>query len=420
MKQQVIKKTKGRTRVTTSISSIIPKEWHAEAHRCWLSGNRQEAVQIAVKHINTFGPDKPASLVLQLAYYLFLLNDYQSAVTILEYQFLRTPDHLEIALNLAVCYSRLNRHEEAVGQANAVLAMQPDNVVAWDILANALHGLGRLPEASMAGTRALELKDRASGSPKAGWILLPEGSPRNYARQDGKSDVIAFSLWGNNPRYLRGAIQNILLAPKFFPAWTLRFYIDDSLPSEFVGLMEKLGAKVIVQHGNHTLRERLCWRLQVANDPLVGHFLVRDVDSVFGNREAQAVDAWLASDLWFHVIRDWWTHSDLILAGMWGGVAGVLPSISAMLANYLPKHLETPNIDQWFLRDKVWAYIRQSCLVHDRCFRMPNSTQLPGPEPRGNYHIGQNEFAARYQEQEQFLRPWIEQYPCLGKIPGQD
>lgn len=252
---------------------------------------------------------------------------------------------------------------------------------------------------------------------RRGWIL-PEGSPRNYARQDGKRDVVVFSLWGNDPRYLRGAIQNILLAPKFFPAWTLRFHIDDSLPSEFVDLMEKLGAEVIVQHGIHTLRERLCWRFRIVNDPSVGHFLVRDVDSVCGNREAQAVNAWLASDLWFHVIRDWWTHSDLILAGMWGGVAGVLPSISATLSNYLPKHLETPNIDQWFLRDKVWTYIRQSCLVHDRCFRMPNSTQLPGTEPAGNYHIGQNEVAARHQEQEQFLRPWIEQYPCLGKVSG--
>ena len=40
--------------------------------------------------------------------------------------------------------------------------------------------------------------------------------------------VIAFSLWGNDPRYLGGAIQNISLAKIFYPDWTCRFYLGQS------------------------------------------------------------------------------------------------------------------------------------------------------------------------------------------------
>ncbi len=32
----------------------------------------------------------------------------------------------------------------------------------------------------------------------------------------------------------------------------------------------------------------------------------------------------------------------------------------------MPATMDTPNIDQIFLRDRVWPLIRGQCLVHDR------------------------------------------------------
>ena len=61
----------------------IPKGWYIDAHKLWSEGRRLEAVQKAIAHVNTFGIEKPISLVLQLAYYFYLLNDYRSAATIL-------------------------------------------------------------------------------------------------------------------------------------------------------------------------------------------------------------------------------------------------------------------------------------------------------------------------------------------------
>ena len=39
--------------------------------------------------------------------------------------------------------------------------------------------------------------------------------------------IISFSLWGDNTRYLFGAIQNIELAKIYYPDWICRFYINE-------------------------------------------------------------------------------------------------------------------------------------------------------------------------------------------------
>jgi hypothetical protein len=390
-----------------------PPGWHAPAHARWLQGDRGGAIQAAVTDINTLGAAKPSARVLQLAYYLFLVNDFAGAALLLEQVLQAQPDHLEALANLAVCRSRMGRHAEVVTHAQAVLAQQPEHALALDVLTKSLFMLGRQVEAAQAGARVLQLKDRHSGPPAADWVP-PAGHPAARAERQGAKQVIAFSLWGSQPCYLRGALRNVLLAPDLYPGWTLRFHVDDSVPADFLALLRQGGAEVALQPSGQSLRQRLCWRFQVANDPAVGRFLVRDCDSVFSLREVQAVQAWCASDRWFHVIRDWWTHTDLVLAGLWGGVAGVLPDLAPLLAGYDSGKAETPNIDQWFLRDRVWPMMRGRCLVHDRLFRTPGSQPLPPPAD-ARHHIGQDEFAAHRRQQESLLRPWIDLHPCLGE-----
>ena len=46
-------------------------------------------------------------------------------------------------------------------------------------------------------------------------------------RPSGKS-VIAMSLFGNSPKYFKGAIENVLLLNTYFPGWTIRFYTPPS------------------------------------------------------------------------------------------------------------------------------------------------------------------------------------------------
>jgi tetratricopeptide (TPR) repeat protein len=389
----------------------LPPQWNTVAQTAWEDNRRNDAIQTLVGEINASGPEKPEAAVLQLAYYLFLIGDYRSAATVLETRLTSTTNPA-ITLNLAVCHLRLRRFADAVAMAQRTLARQPDNIVAHDTLASACFGLGDLAAARQAGTQALQLK-AATARPAASDWRLPAGSPAAWADLPGKSPVIAFSLWGSQPRYLRGGLRNLLLAADLYPGWRLRFYHDATVPAEFIALIHELDGETIQQPDGQSLRQKLCWRFQVANDPTVGRFLVRDIDSVFSLREANAVAEWLASDRWFHVIRDWWTHTDLILAGLWGGIAGVLPELSAMLAEYDSQRMETPNVDQWFLGERVWGYLQHSCLIHDRCFDQPGSRRLP--TPGDDRHIGQNEAVLALQER--LLRPWIERHPCLGELP---
>jgi hypothetical protein len=58
----------------------------------------------------------------------------------------------------------------------------------------------------------------------------------------GKKKAIAFSLFGENPRYLCGALHNILMAAEIYPDWICRFYIDGTIPTEFIEMAKSYGA----------------------------------------------------------------------------------------------------------------------------------------------------------------------------------
>lgn len=390
-----------------------PPGWAVAACMAWADGRKVEAVQATFAALNQQATKDPR-LVMQAAYYLFLMGDMATLAQLLEHHHRATPDHLEIALNLGVAYNRLGRYAESVAMYQRVLHAHPAHFAACDGLCIGLHRLGRNTEAAAAGTRALQLKHLASQRVPTGW-LPPTASPQALASQPGRRDVISFSLWGDQPRYLRGTLRNVLLAPDIYPGWTVQLHVDPSVPDDFRLLIQRLGAEVVLHPAGQPLRKKLCWRFAAANDPTVGRFLVRDADAVISTREALAVLQWVESGRHFHVMRDWWSHTDLMLAGMWGGVAGVLPDLGALLDAYRSTSAETPNIDQWFLRDRVWGMVSRSCLVHDRCFQPDGAQAFPGDAPPGNRHVGQDEHTARRDWQAQWLAPWIAAHPCLGK-----
>ena len=395
-------------------------DWHAAAQQLWERGEQQAAIDQLLKLINREPEAIPRILGLQLSYYVFLLGDLRGAEQFLQRLLTMHPDDAEILENLAVVISRQgNRGDDALALFHRVCELRPESSNAWDGLAKELARSGHYSDAKHAGEQSLALKTTAA-KPLPNWEN-PEGTPQAFLqrpRQGEPIHCISFSIWGSNPRYLRGALRNALLIPELYPGWQARFHLDASIPADFIDLLRSLGAEVRLMPAGQSLRQKLCWRFQVANDPAVGRFLVRDCDSVVNQREVRAVQQWLESDRWFHVMRDWWTHTDPILAGMWGGIAGVLPDLQALLSSYSPEARETANVDQWFLRDLVWGSIRPLALVHDRCYRPPGSQPWPEPDPPGDQHVGQDEFAARRNEQAARLTPWIRSQPCL-QIPNE-
>jgi hypothetical protein len=209
-------------------------------------------------------------------------------------------------------------------------------------------------------------------------------------------NVIAYTLWGNQPRYHVPLLENTRIRPHLFPEWTIRIYHDDTVDAGYLAQLAALGAELRPMRlpPNVPPHRALLWRFEVIADPNVLRFLVRDADSLLTVKERVAVDAWLRSEFHFHAMRDWYSHTDLLLAGMWGGVGGILPSPSVLLQAYTPWRVESDHIDQDLLTATVWPTIRRNVLIHDSIFQ-PCLSSVPVPPfgalPPG-HHIGQNAF----------------------------
>lgn len=179
--------------------------------------------------------------------------------------------------------------------------------------------------------------------------------------------IISFSLWGDNPKYTIGAIKNAHLAKTIYSGWICRFYVDKSVPEDIVVQLRSCDNTELVEMDEEGDWRGMFWRFFAADDP---HAIVisRDTDSRLSMREKAAVDAWLASDKDFHIMRDHPSHRARILGGMWGAKNGIL---SGIIIKRISKYKKENfwQIDQNFLADRIYPLIKKKALVHDTFLR---------------------------------------------------
>lgn len=303
------------------------------------------------------------------------------------------PDNAAIHENLAVVLLAAGAEPDAIAAAETAIALGSISPNLQDCLCEAHARLGRLDLALSAGRLALEAKDRRFGT-AAPLAVLPATPPPAFNPDLPEQNVIAYTLWGDDPQYQLPLAENARIMPHLFPGWTMRVYHDQAVDPIFLADLASHGVQLFsgALPPGVPAHRRLLWRFEVIADPAVRRFLIRDADSLLTVKERVAVDAWLASRHWFHVMRDWYTHTDLILAGMWGGVGGVLPGPAMLLQAYTNWRFETDHIDQDLLSETVWPIVKQSVLIHDSIFQ-PCLGSVPFPPfgalPSGK-HIGQN------------------------------
>lgn len=270
----------------------------------------------------------------------------------------------------------------------------------WHLNALKLHlDFGDEAAAIPHGQAALELKEqlglsrtdeRQLAAHTLSWPLkAPEFRPNDAENPD--RNWVCFSLWGSNPKYTLNALRNAEGVPRFYPGWRACFFLDDSVPCDIRDQLLALGAKLI-RVADHEPRHVLkaFWRFFASEHPGLERFICRDCDALVNEREAAAVVEWIESGYLFHAMRDHAEHAELLMAGMWGGVAGLLPGLQAQALQYYQTY--TPRwhwMDQDFLRDCVWPLIRQRCLVHDDRYRVGVHTRPFPPVhlPPGS-HVG--------------------------------
>ena len=331
-----------------------------------------------------------AALANLLAHHHFGARNFERALHYGSLWHKYDPGNATAERSLAAALIRLRRWDEAIQVLQRRIARRNDDFEAHSLLCNCLGHTGYLAAAREHGTLALVLKDASAVAPAydLSSVRVPPFDPEHPGR-----NIISFSLFGTNQRYVKGALANIRAARILYPGWTCRFHVDDSLPTAIVRQFLGEHAEVKIVRGLPVEKFGTFWRFLVADDPSVDRFLVRDCDSVVNIRERVAVDEWLASVRHFHLMRDFYTHSELVLAGLWGGVRGSLPPMAAAIRAYVDQAIHHRTLDQQFLRDVMWPTMRQSVLTHDSQFAFDQRRDFPavGTLPPG-HHVGRADF----------------------------
>jgi tetratricopeptide (TPR) repeat protein len=361
------------------------------ARDSYARGELAEAIDIQRK-VMAAG-DTGANDILFLGLLLFAARNLPEGISVLRAGLVQFPDEPALHENLAVFLLTAGEAGPSVEACRQALLLGSASPNVHDCLCDALNQIGRVDEAAEAGRAALEAKDRMFGG-REPVAQIPAGMPPPFNPLNPAENVIAYSLWGNEPRYLVPLLENVRILPHLFPAWSIRVYYDTTVDHNYITDLGRRGVQcrqMILAPGQPGHR-RLLWRFEAIRDPSVKRFLIRDADALLCVKERVAVDAWLQSRYFFHAMRDWYTHTDLILAGMWGGVGNILPSPTELFRAWTAWRMENDHIDQDILSDTVWPTIRRSLLTHDRVFSGTlGSVPFPpfGGLPDGS-HIGQN------------------------------
>ena len=289
----------------------------------------------------------------------------------------------------AVNCIQLGRWQDAVHYAQTALARGGNSLAIYDTLAHAHGRLGQWDAARHYGLQALNAKARQfSAAPvipqPALGPLPPLPSPQTRER-----NIIAFSLFSDDSKYCETAVLNVQEQPTVYPHWICRFYVDGSVPGHVIERLRAGGAQIVSVEGPAAQWPEPMWRLLALQDPQAHRILFRDADAVISRREAAAVAQWLSSGQRFHMMRDWGSHTALMLAGLWAIVAGSLPPLEQLMARFLSAPLESRHFaDQHFLRQYVWPYARASLMQHDSVFGFMDAAAFPEGKRSEYFHVG--------------------------------
>lgn len=181
-----------------------------------------------------------------------------------------------------------------------------------------------------------------------------------------KKNIISFSVYGEDPIYQIGAVENLTLAKTVYPGWICRFYVSHEIPESIIQRLHEGGGEIIHRNRN-MVADGMFWRFDAAFDPNIAVLIVRDTDSRLGIRERHAVDEWLASNYDFHIMRDHPYHSDPILGGMWGARGAALDIVKQKINSFKFDNECVYGDDQQFLAREVYSTIRDNAMIHSEC-----------------------------------------------------
>jgi hypothetical protein len=228
----------------------------------------------------------------------------------------------------------------------------------------------------------------------------PKGSKK-------KKSIVAFSLYGDNPKYTNGALDNAKLVKTYYPGWTIRFYVLPSLSQEIVRELKELGAEIMYPPKDmRDIAYGAFWRFLALDDPDAERFISRDSDSRLNARERFAVEEWMYSGKSCHALRDHPYHDVTFNSGLWGCDDGFMKrhnnaTMYALVKKFVDdgncnaiknaRSKENYGCDNLFLDSVIWPMAENDQIGHDsfHCKDYTNSIGFPTPRDSNMQHTGQ-------------------------------
>ena len=301
---------------------------------------------------------------LNFGCFLEMTNEIDAATNCFEKARSINPSNLRATIELAKLALRRAAYSSILELLEPLADRYPDHLDVLDYLVIGYHHLDRVNERDQLAEHSMRVRDRLARAHLQSIEFRPRPTPATPSASTRKRNIIAFSLWGNASRYVNGALDNVLLAAQCFPNWQVRFYCESGVSSNVIAALSASGADVILRNDPLSSWAGLFWRFEPISDCSLDRVLVRDADCRLGAREAAAVEEWIASGECFHIMRDHPCNNELILAGLWGGICGVLHGFPEAAAAY-----QLPTLNRWsdqlFLRLEVWPVIASHALMHD-------------------------------------------------------
>jgi Tfp pilus assembly protein PilF len=215
----------GFAQMSNRITSLKQK-----ANAAYIAGNLDQAARIQQQVIDEavrLGRSC-AEHYLVLAMYLFERKSFSESLEWLQKAAKIWPLNSEIAENTGVLLLRVLRWEEARQELERAIALRSESPNVFDSLCHCFGSLNDFKNMQIYGRRALEVKSQTSLAAKLPHPL-PSQAPPSFDQRRRNENVITYSLWGNDERYIVPLLENLKLAPHLFPGWTIRIYIDKSV-----------------------------------------------------------------------------------------------------------------------------------------------------------------------------------------------
>jgi hypothetical protein len=202
--------------------------------------------------------------------------------------------------------------------------------------------------------------------------------------------VFSFCLFGSNPKYTLGMIENIKIINEKFEEWYTYIYYNN-VPQDIINVIKEY-TNVVLLESKYTGQKTTLDRFKPIDNIDVEVMMVRDADSRIHDRDCWAINEFLNSNKKLHIIRDHKYHQRPIMAGLFGIKNGLIEfNIEDKLKNFEVNNKNEYQVDQNFLALYIYpiALKNSNYLLHGNKI-YANEINIPFPYPvKNNDFCGQ-------------------------------